>query len=354
MWTIVDPYVPWGSSPPDTLWVFEDFLSGQTQGVSAVEINADPGKELKQVRVSWTHMNEDTSNSDEDGTTYLISYSWKVGANTFTEYEEYAAPASVAAGQQLSKVITDLLPATEYTIKVRVANDSPIQSRWSNEKDGKVTTGAYLYAPCPISPVQGQPQAATTSLNPTFTWGAVPTAVSYEFQLSDSATFASIIDSQTLNANGYTYLGDGLDYDTDYYWRVRAVGADGTKSAWSSYGIGYIGEGVGSHTWNYFQLGAPTVFHTMVDPEEYHSELTVTQTIPTITITQAQTNPTHIIPVPEFTVTVPAAQTTVTTQTHTITIPDEKTPAYIWAIVAIGALLTIAVIVLIIRTRRVV
>ena len=92
----------------------------------------------------------------------------------------------------------------------------------------------------------------------------------------------------------------------------------------------------------------------MVDPEEYHSELTVTQTIPTITITQTQTNPTYTIPVPEFTVTVPAAQTTVTTQTHTITIPDEATPAYIWAIVAIGALLTIAVIVLIIRTRRVV
>jgi Mg2+ and Co2+ transporter CorA len=34
--------------------------------------------------------------------------------------------------------------------------------------------------------------------------------------------------------------------------------------------------------------------------------------------------------------------------------PEEKTPVFIWIIVAIGAVLTIAVIVLIIRTRRVV
>jgi chitodextrinase len=349
MWTIVDPYNPGEDTIADTLWVFEDFLSGQTQGVSAVEINADPGKEFKQVRVSWTHMNEDSNDEFPvlDGTVYIISYSYTDGDSTVTDYA-YKDVRNVNAGSTVSCDIDDLLAATEYTIKVRVANDSPIQSRWSNEKDGKVTTGAYLYAPCPISPVQGQPQAATTSLNPTFTWATVYTAVSYEFQLSDNAAFTNIIDTQTLNVTGYTYLGDGLAYDTDYYWRVRAVGADGTKSAWSSYSM------VDTLLFSYYPVGAPTSFHTMVDPEEYHSELTVTQTIPTITITQTQTNPTYTIPVPEFTVTVPAAQTTVTTQTHTITIPDEKTPAYIWAIVAIGALLTIAVIVLIIRTRRVV
>jgi hypothetical protein len=300
-------------------------------------------------------MNEDSNDYFPylDGTMYIISYSYTDGDSTVTDYA-YKDVRNVNAGSTVSCDIDGLLAATEYTIKVRVANDSPIQSRWSN--GAKVKTGAYLYAPLPISPVQGQPQAATTSLNPTFTWATVVTAVSYEFQLSDSATFANLIDSQALNANGYTYLGDGLDYDTDYYWRVRAVGADGTKSAWSSFGVGYISEDWWDYSlsWTYFQLGAPTVFHTMVDPEEYQSELTITQTIPTITITQTQTNPTYTIPVPEFTVTVPAAQTTVTTQTHTITIPDEKTPAYIWAIVAIGALLTIAVIVLIIRTRRVV
>jgi hypothetical protein len=43
--------------------------------------------------------------------------------------------------------------------------------------------------------------------------------------------------------------------------------------------------------------------------------------------------------------------------THIIPLPDvddPPTPVYIWVIVGIGAVLTIAVIVLIIRTRRVV
>ena len=37
-----------------------------------------------------------------------------------------------------------------------------------------------------------------------------------------------------------------------------------------------------------------------------------------------------------------------------VEMPEAETPIYIWIIVAIGAVLTIAVIVLIIRTRRVV
>jgi len=47
-------------------------------------------------------------------------------------------------------------------------------------------------------------------------------------------------------------------------------------------------------------------------------------------------------------------QPTITTVNPVIEMPDVVTPAYIWAIVGIGALLVIAVIVLIIRTRRVV
>jgi len=38
----------------------------------------------------------------------------------------------------------------------------------------------------------------------------------------------------------------------------------------------------------------------------------------------------------------------------TLTVPEAETPGYIWAIIAVGAILTIAVIVLIVRTRRVV
>jgi hypothetical protein len=60
---------------------------------------------------------------------------------------------------------------------------------------------------------------------------------------------------------------------------------------------------------------------------------------------------------PDVTVDVPPVVTVTQQAPPTLVLPDEPdpgTPVYIWVIVAIGAILTIAVIVLIIRTRRVV
>lgn len=58
--------------------------------------------------------------------------------------------------------------------------------------------------------------------NPEFCWGAVDNATEYEFQLSTSSTFAILlVDATGLLTTCYTYVGT-LDYDTTYYWRVRA------------------------------------------------------------------------------------------------------------------------------------
>jgi hypothetical protein len=72
-----------------------------------------------------------------------------------------------------------------------------------------------------------------------------------------------------------------------------------------------------------------------------------TQPQPTVVIPPITVIPPDVIvnlPTPVITTQPPAV----------IQIPDAETPVYIWAIVAIGAILTIAVIVLIVRTRRVV
>ncbi|MFA5628651.1 MAG: fibronectin type III domain-containing protein [Dehalococcoidales bacterium] len=320
LWTVVETQ----------LYAFEDFLSGKTQGVKAVEVDVDYTSVTKTVEVSWTHMNEDGD------TVYLVSYQ-KTGTNTSAAFATYNVKSTVDVGSTVKTKISGLDASAEYTFKVRVANDSPIQSRWS---DGvKVTTSAYVTAPNPVSPLQAQPQSATASLHPTFTWSTGGGAAKYEFQLSDSASFANIIDTVVVAETGYTYNGDGLAYDTDYYWRVRSVAADGVGiSAWATYN----------------NNGAPCAFHTMVDPDAYKAELTVTQTETKIELTVTENNPTYTIPVPEFTVTVPVTNPPATTVTNVVEIPEQSTPAYIWAIVAIGALLTIAVIVLIIRTRRVV
>ena len=63
-----------------------------------------------------------------------------------------------------------------------------------------------------------------------------------------------------------------------------------------------------------------------------------------------------VIP-PDITVEVPPVVTVTQLPQPTLELPvaeDPGTPVYIWVIVGIGAILTIAVIVLIIRTRRVV
>jgi hypothetical protein len=171
-----------------------------------------------------------------------------------------------------------------------------------------ITPSNYVRAsdiepPIPISPVQSQPQSTAISLNPTFTWTVVPTAVSYEFQLTNSPPFTTLIDSQAMSVNSYTYLGDGLDYDTDYYWRVRAVAEDGTKSEWSSYSVW------DTDTGDWVSIGALTTFHTMMDPEVINGDvtLTVTQTTPTISIT------TYIIP--PVTTTVFSTTTSISTTT---------------------------------------
>jgi hypothetical protein len=289
----------------------------------------------KTVKVNWTQLRA--------ATMYEIE-AWDmdaVGGPVLFSVTPYAVPTDLRApGTALSQNVTGLDPLTKYNFYVRVAVDSANHSRWSSPAVS-VTTGAYLPAPWPIAPLQDQAQTQTASLAPTFTWEAISTAVSYDFQLAGDASFSNIIDSANVPVCGYTYTGGELEYDTDYYWRVRAVASDGTKSVWSSFR----------------GTGAPATFHTMMDPEVLDGDvtLTVTQTQTSVELTVTQTNPTYTIPVPEFTVTAPAPPaSTVTTITNVVDIPEQKTPAYIWAIVAIGALLTIAVIVLIIRTRRVV
>jgi hypothetical protein len=60
--------------------------------------------------------------------------------------------------------------------------------------------------------------------------------------------------------------------------------------------------------------------------------------------------PTIILPTP--TVILPTPTVVIPTQPTPTTVKEEISPAYIWAIIIIGAILVIAVIVLIVRTRR--
>ncbi|MEN8615486.1 hypothetical protein ABFB09_09505, partial [Dehalogenimonas sp. THU2] len=132
-------------------------------------------------------------------------------------------------------------------------------------------------------------------VKPTFDWADVPGAVSYEVWVDTKADFSTAVKATT-PISAYAWTGANLANNTSYYWQVRAVTGSGT-SGWVT---------------SVFttELAAPPV-------------VTVTQPAPT------QTN-------------------------ITLTVPATETPSYIWIIIGVGGLLTILVIVLIVRTRRVV
>jgi hypothetical protein len=277
--------------------------------------------------------------------TGATKYEINVYTGTATPYTLSSGPIYTTSGT--SYPLTGLISATNYQVEDMVNNDGALAddgtkvelSRWSTV--GTFMTDYDMSAPTPTNPAQG---ADEVSLHPSFGWSAVEHAVTYTIQISADPTFTTgLIAFASVTVTAYSYTGDELDYDQDYYWRVRAVAPNGTVSPWSTFNAYYI-----------WELGAISNFHT---EEEEIPPVTVTQTIQTIALPTGTTTivvniPDITVPVPAVTVNIPADTTTVTSLT--LIAPDRETPVYIWAIVAIGALLTIAVIILIIRTRRVV
>ncbi|APH12931.1 hypothetical protein ASJ33_07045 [Dehalococcoides mccartyi] len=136
--------------------------------------------------------------------------------------------------------------------------------------------------------------ASNVPVKPVFAWDSVSTAVSYDLVLSTDPTFADatkVLATKNLTTNYWAYDGT-LSNSTSYYWKVRVNTANST-SEWF-----------------------PAVFTTV----------------------KADAAPVEVNNPPAI----------------TLTVPQAETPAYIWLIVAVGAVLTVAVIVLIVRTRRVV
>jgi hypothetical protein len=187
--------------------------------------------------------------------------------------------------------VTGLTDNTTYEWKVRVAG--PWTSRWSDMWE--FTTKDNVATPVNMVPVNGLQDAP---LVPSFMWSEISGATNYTFELATDPTFATTVGTATTTVNAYTWTGGDLVNDQDYYWRVRAYNSStGGVSDWCL-----------------------SNFHTRMASE------------PPVTVTNTTPPDVHV----------------------TTTVPAAETPAYIWIIIVIGAILTIAVIVLIVRTRRVV
>jgi hypothetical protein len=200
----------------------------------------------------------------------------------------------------------DLQPGTTYYWVVYAT--SPLYSAWSEVRSFTVKPGAAA-VPNIASPLNG---GTIESTKPAFSWSPVSGATMYQFQLSEGTAFAApVYDTQVANAGVQLPLTVTLEQGKTYFWRVRAL--QPIQGDWSTI-----------------------------------ANFTVAEPAPVV----VPTPPVVIQQMPAPVINIPAAPPATVVQIPPA--PAEKVinPTYIWAIIIIGAVLVIAVIVLIVRTRR--
>jgi hypothetical protein len=219
-------------------------------------------------------------------------YAWAVDTTKVTKLSDAASAAFNGTTSTGTAVTANLTGlAADTTYYISVWVDDPVSSFM-----GTSSFTTVVGTPTPAMNLAPAAGATNIPVNPTFDWADVPGAVSYEVWVDTNADF-STAQKFTTPISAYAWTGADLANNTSYYWQVRAVTGTGT-SGWVT-----------------------SVFTTELAEAPPVTVTTTTQ--PNITLTQ-----------------LPAA--------------DQETPGYIWIIIAIGGILTVLVIVLIVRTRRVV
>lgn len=126
-----------------------------------------------------------------------------------------------------------LVHQKKYFWRVKVADDSNGET-WSNV--WSFTTGTTDSEPgnsTKVTLLSPADNAYGLSTNLTFEWSEVSGVSNYEFQLAENSSF-SVLNIETVES-GTTYQASNLDYQTQYYWRVRASGGDYEWSAVRSF-----------------------------------------------------------------------------------------------------------------------
>jgi photosystem II stability/assembly factor-like uncharacterized protein len=259
----------------------------------------------------------------------LVNFTWDRAAPQITSYnlwvaldKDFTQPVPVSVGGAAaaypanvpSVAPSDIVAAIATrgsfqpgeTYYWRVSAATPFSGAFS-ETRSFIIAPSIATVPDLLTPPNG---ATTTSVSPAFSWSAVTGTTKYDFQLSELPGMeTTVFTDQTTDAGEALPVTITLDVGKTYFWRVRA--AEPVLGDWSTVG-------------NFMVVAPPS------------------SAPPPVTITS--------VPAPTITMPPQPAPTTIT-----ISPPPpaaQIAPAYIWAIIIIGAILVIAVIVLIVRTRR--
>ena len=155
-------------------------------------------------------------------------YEWQLDYDTdFSTVPDGFEGTTKASSAQLPA----LDPATTYYWRVRATE--PVLSPWSDKWSFTTSLGTEALAPKLESPQAG---ATGVAVKPIFQWSAIAGADSYELVVS---TEAALDNPTILKTDAYALPTTAwqcnitLNYDTTYYWKVRAISAN-TCSPWSA------------------------------------------------------------------------------------------------------------------------
>ncbi|MDO8567941.1 MAG: hypothetical protein Q7R57_04415, partial [Dehalococcoidales bacterium] len=225
-----------------------------------------------------------------------------------------AATPQISVGPTGQFVISlEANKAYQYRVRaVKELSGDSVRSLWSDARNITVASGGIVQG-TQYGPVLNGPTGNTASTTPGFAWAPVFGANKYRFTLAtDAALTKAVAGTPFLTTLPSFQVTTPLTEGVTYFWSVQVI--DPTAGPIS----------VGTFT------TAPKV---TVAPQ------------PTFTV-PPQPTPTYTITVP------PAPAPTITVTTAPAPPATQITPAFIWAIIIIGAVLVIAVIVLIVRTRK--
>lgn len=267
----------------------------------------------------------------------------KVYDGTYTGIDD--DPVSKVVGPNGNDGTASFNPGTTYYWRVRVAESGPMFSPWSDTRTFTVGSAPVAAAPAPlpvafavVSPVKG---AADVTRQPSLSWTAFEGAIGYEVQIAEgfSSDF-SILDVSATSEGTDTFMrvDRALAYDTEYRWRVRGITgppplSDSGRAAGPAPGGPWAVGG--------FTVEAKPEPAAAPPPPPEPAVITVTKPAP----------PPQVVTV-EVPVQVPGPPQVQVVE-KVVTQPQAIPSPLLWAIIGIGAILILALIVLIVRTRRV-
>jgi hypothetical protein len=127
-----------------------------------------------------------------------------------------------------SLILNNIPKGTELFWRVSANNDKK-SSQWSEIRSFKVMYNDTLIPkPILLSPDDNAIEIDTSGL---LIWHSVTNIGEYNIELSHNYSFSSPIIHETVTADTM-FIYNNLDFETKYYWRVRAVKSD-TLSDWS-------------------------------------------------------------------------------------------------------------------------